>query len=218
MLVAGIDEAGRGPVVGPMVMAVACIDKKKEHGLLQLGVKDSKQLSKSRREELFPLIKSMVHSYNFKVMPAKELDELMVRRSLNEIEAMMAGELLNSLEKKPGIVFVDSPDILEANFAQRIKKYISFETVIRSEHKADVNYPIVSAASIVAKVLRDKEIGEIEKVFGKIGSGYSHDEQTIMFLKNYLQHNNSFPDIVRKSWLTSQNLLAEKFQKKILNW
>ena len=201
-----------------MVMAVACIDKKKEHSLLELGVKDSKQLSKSRREDLFPQIKSIVHSYNSKIMPAKELDGLMARRSLNEIEAMMAGELLNSLEKKPDIVFVDSPDILESNFAQRIKKYVSFETVIKSEHKADVNYPVVSAASIIAKVLRDKEIEELEKVFGKIGSGYSHDEQTIAFLKNYLQLNNSFPDIVRKKWFTSQNLLEEKFQKKILNW
>ncbi len=218
MLVAGIDEAGRGPVVGPLVMAVACIEKKDEQLLADLGVKDSKQLAKKKREELFPKIQKTVHSFNIAKVTAKELDALMERHSLNEIEAMVAGQLLNSLEKKPKIVFVDSPDILQENFGVRIKKYISFEVKINSEHKADVNYPIVSAASVLAKVVRDNEILELEKVFGKIGSGYSHDEQTITFLKKYLQMNNSFPEIVRKKWLTAQNLLEEKFQKKILNW
>ncbi len=218
MLVAGIDEAGRGPCVGPMVMAVTCIEKEKEQELVDLGLKDSKLLSKSKREELFPKIKSLVEEFAFLKMDAVRLDELMPRQSLNEIEAMMAGNLLNSLKKKPEIVFVDSPDIVEANFAKRIKKYISFDTIIKSEHKADINYPIVSAASVIAKVERDREIVELEKVFGRIGSGYSHDQLTISFLKNYLHQNNSLPDIVRKRWLTTQNIVNEKFQKKIFDW
>ncbi|MBI2598176.1 MAG: ribonuclease HII [Candidatus Diapherotrites archaeon] len=218
MLIAGIDEAGRGPCVGPLVMAVACIEKKHEQELVDLGVKDSKLLTAARREELFPKILGMLSEHCVATTTAKELDALMPRKSLNEIEAMKAAEMLNSLKKKPEIVFVDCPDVLEKNFAQRMRKYLSFDTIIRSEHKADFNYPVVGAASIVAKVLRDREILELEKSFGKIGSGYPHDEATITFLKNYLQLYNDLPDIVRKNWLTTQNILDERFQKKILQW
>jgi len=218
MLIAGIDEAGRGPCVGPLVMAVTCIEKKQEQSLLELGVRDSKLLQKKKREEFFPKIKKIVKEYSFSKISASKIDTLRIRKSLNEIEAMMAGELLNSLKKKPDLVYVDSPDILEANFALRIKKYISFDIIIKAEHKADINYPVVSAASILAKVMRDNEIEKLEKKYGKIGSGYSHDETTITFLKNYLHDNNSLPNIVRKSWVTTQNILKEKYQKKIANW
>ena len=218
MLIAGIDEAGRGPCVGPLVMAVTCIEKKNEQSLFDLGVRDSKLILKKKREDFFPKIKKLVTEYNISKITATKLDVLMIRKSLNEIEAMMAGELLNSLKKKPDLVYVDSPDTLEANFAVRIKKYISFDTIIKAEHKADINYPVVSAASIIAKVTRDKEIEKLEKTYGKIGSGYSHDERTITFLKKYLHENNSLPNIVRKSWVTTQNILKEKYQKKIVNW
>jgi len=218
MLIAGIDEAGRGPCVGPLVMAIACIEKKDEQSLFDLGVRDSKLLLKKKREDFFPKIKRIVNEYNISKISALKIDALRNRKSLNEIEAMMAGELLNSLKKKPDLVYVDSPDIIEANFAKRIKKYISFDTIIKAEHKADINYPVVSAASILAKVLRDKEIEKLEKTYGKIGSGYSHDETTITFLKNYLHDNNSLPNIVRKSWVTTQNILKEKYQKKIVYW
>jgi len=163
MLIAGIDEAGRGPCVGPLVMAVTCIEKKQEQSLLELGVRDSKLLQKKKREEFFPKIKKIVKEYSFSKISASKIDTLRIRKSLNEIEAMMAGELLNSLKKKPDLVYVDSPDILEANFALRIKKYISFDIIIKAEHKADINYPVVSAASILAKVMRDNEIEKLEK-------------------------------------------------------
>ncbi|MCR4369226.1 MAG: ribonuclease HII [archaeon] len=215
MLIAGIDEAGRGPCLGPMVLAVTLIDKENEEALIQIGVKDSKLLSKEERERQFPLIQGAVIENHCIHISPQEIDELMDKISLNEIEAMLAGKLLNSLTQKPDVVYVDSPDIVMAEFANRIKKYISFPVKIISEHKADVNYPIVSAASIIAKVERDNAIKKIASSFGEIGSGYSHDDVTINFLKKYLLEHNMLPEFARKSWATTKVLHNERFQTRL---
>lgn len=216
MLIAGIDEAGRGPCVGPLVLAVVCVEKKKEEEFRSIGVKDSKLLSPEKRNNLYGKITSIADEFLSTELSAKEIDSLRDFKSLNELEAMKAGFLLNNLKEKPAVIFVDSPDIIADNFAKRIQKYISFKTKIVAEHKADVNYPVVSAASVIAKVDRDNAISELEKIYGKIGSGYPHDEQTIRFLKNFLHQNNYLPEIVRKSWSTTQRIVEEKFQQKII--
>ncbi|MBU2100597.1 ribonuclease HII [Candidatus Micrarchaeota archaeon] len=215
MLIAGIDEAGRGPVFGPMVLAVCSIHKKDEEKLSELGVKDSKLLSPKERERQFFQIKSIVQEFNSVHVNPKEIDVLRDRKSLNEIEAMRIGLLLNSLKEKPEIVFVDSPDNKQENFSVRIKKYLSFDCIIKSEHKADLNYPIVSAASIIAKVERDFEIKKLAEKFGEIGSGYPGDEVTVKFLSSWMECNDCLPDFARSSWDTSQRALNKKFQKKL---
>ena len=201
--------------MGPMVLAIASIEKRDEDKLLEIGVKDSKLLSAKQRESQLKQLKVVLHEFSFTAVQAKEIDLLRDRKSLNEIEAMRVGELLNGLKRKPDLVYVDSPDILQENFAKRIRKYLDFSTVLRTEHKADLNYPIVSAASIIAKVNRDACINEIAKKHGKVGSGYSHDPITIKFLKDFIAKNKCLPDFARKSWLTSQNLMDEALQKKL---
>ncbi len=218
ILIAGVDEAGRGPCVGPMVIAVTCIKKNDEEKLSQIGVKDSKMLSEKERERQFAEIVQVVSEFSFVRIDATEIDELRNRKSLNEVEAMRIGELLNGLKTKPELIYVDSPDPISSNFAKRIRKYINFNPIIKAEHKADVNYPIVSAASIIAKVERDHSIKELEKEYGVIGSGYPHDELTITFLKKYLHQYNQLPVIARKSWITTQRILDGKLQKRLTNW
>jgi ribonuclease HII len=215
MIIAGIDEAGRGPCIGPLVMAIACIQKKNEEKLNEIGVKDSKLLASKERQRQFGLIKKTVSEFGITKLSSQEIDELRDRKSLNELEAMRAAALLNNLKTKPDIVYVDSPDTIMAAFGERIRKYLSFDTIIKSEHKADLNYPIVSAASIIAKVERDNEIKSYAKEFGELGTGYSSDERTIVFLKKYVEEFNELPQIARKSWCTSQKILDEKFQKKL---
>ena len=196
-------------------MAIAVVKKEDEEKLVELGVKDSKMLSVKERERQFPKIKEMLVESHTSHITAEEIDALMKRKSLNEIEAMHAGKLINSLKSRPDVIYIDSPDVVMAEFGKRIEKYVSFPVKIVSEHKADVNYPVVSAASVLAKVERDAEIKKISEEFGEVGSGYPHDEQTIRFLKNYLLHHSELPKIVRHSWQTISSLKNEKFQKKL---
>lgn len=215
MLVAGIDEAGRGPCLGPMVLAIALAHKGDEGRLLEIGVRDSKVLAPIERTRQYKLLRKALLEFGTASIPAEEIDSLRDRKSLNEIEAMRIGQLLNSLKQKPDVVYVDCPDIIERAFAKRIKNYISFDPIIYSEHKADVNYPIVSAASIIAKVERDSAIEELSQKYGFMGTGYPHDEDTISFIRSWIDKNNCLPNFVRKSWLTNQRLLDEKFQAKL---
>ncbi len=215
MLIAGIDEAGRGPCIGPLVMAVAVVGKEDEEKLIELGVKDSKMLSAKERERQFPEIKKILKEFRTSHIGAGEIDRLMARKSLNEIEAMHAAQLLNALSERPDVVYVDSPDVIMSEFAKRIGKYVSYPLKIISEHKADVNYPVVSAASVLAKVERDAEIKKISAEYGDVGSGYPHDDATIGFLKKYLQLHNELPAFVRHSWQTISFLKQEKFQKRL---
>ena len=160
-LVAGCDEAGRGCVLGPLVLAVCVIDKNKEKMFKDAGVKDSKLLSSKQREELFELIKKEAEEYKIVVVPAEELNILMDRFSLNEIEAQKAAFAISKLKSTPLYLVFDSPDTTTTKFTKRIKDNLKaikheYNYNIISEHKADLNHPSVSCASILAKVTRDE--------------------------------------------------------------
>ncbi len=216
MLVAGIDEAGRGPVIGPMIMAITVIEKQEEEKLKKLGVTDSKLLTEKKRTELLPKIKKIVSEHKLIKINANEIDEFLVRKSLNELEAIKAAQLINSLETTPDLVLIDSPDVIESNFEKRIQKYLNKKTKIISQHKADLNYLIVGAASIIAKTKRDEELKKLSEKFAHdLGTGYPHDEKTIKFIQNYLNKNNTLPNCVRKTWETSKRIINEKYQQKL---
>lgn len=217
-LIAGVDEAGRGCVLGPLVLAVCVIDKDKEKMFKDAGVKDSKLLSPKQREDLFGLIKKEAEDYKIVAIPAEELNVLMDRFSLNEIEAQKASFALSKLKSKPEIVVFDSPDTTTAKFTKRIKdnlKSISceYDYKIISEHKADLNHVSVSCASILAKVTRDEML---EKLVGCDISGYSSDPRTIDYLKDYFHKHKSFPEYTRMKWKTVDNIVKDAFQRKLL--
>lgn len=215
MNIAGIDEAGRGPALGPMVMATVVIEKKDEDELKKLKVTDSKLIKKETREKLFEEIKNIAKEYKLVKIFPKELDLLMERKSLNEIEAMKIGKMLNELKEKIEIVYVDSPDLIEKNFEKRIRQYININPIIKSEHKADFKYKVVGAASILAKVERDREIEILQEKYGNIGSGYSHDMTTRNYIQNYVKENRKLPEFARKRWATNIKFLEEIKQQKL---
>jgi len=218
MLICGVDEAGRGPVIGPMVIAAAAIEKAEEEDLAKMGAKDSKVLSRGQRDGLRKKISDACTETAFIEISAEELDELMARHSLNEIEAMKIGELLNGLKKKPELVIVDSPDTIAENFAKRLKKYVSFKTIIRAEHKADAKNPIVSAASILAKTRRDEAMDEISAKCGTdLGTGYPHDSKAIAFVEKSASEK-TLSKFIRKKWATTQNIIDKKNQKKLFDY
>jgi len=207
----------KGPVIGPMVIAGVLVSEKNEKKLKKIGVRDSKMLTAKKREELAPMIKRLAEEIHVIEVPAKEIDEKRKIMSLNELEAMHMAELIEKF-RKPGLIIIDVPDPVGKKFIYRIKKYTKIECRVIGEHKADVNYPPVSAASIIAKVERDKKIREIErKNKVRIGIGYPSDPITIKFLEECVK-KKEFPDFVRKSWITAKRIMDKKHQKTLLEW
>jgi ribonuclease HII len=216
MLILGIDEAGRGPVIGPMVIGGVLLDEKDGPKLKKMGAKDSKMLTPEKRQSLQKVIMKMAVEVHFIAIPATEIDEKRKRISLNELEAMKMAELIEKFENKPDRIVIDLPDPDGDKFIKRIKKYIELKTETIAEHKADINHIEVSAASIIAKVERDRQIAELEKRYGiTLRTGYSHDPFTIEFLEKL---DGEYPDFVRKSWETFKRIANKKLQKKLSDW
>ncbi|MEM5804447.1 MAG: ribonuclease HII [Candidatus Aenigmatarchaeota archaeon] len=212
-VIIGIDEAGRGSVVGPLVVAGAWIDEKDLPKLKALGVKDSKLLAPKRREELYAELKKVLKGFITIKIAAQEIDRLREQKNLNIIEAEAMARIIKQAGADRAIV--DSPQVTTEKFASTLLNMAKNHTQIRAENKADVKYPIVSAASIIAKVERDAEIEEIKKrVKFDFGVGYPHDERTIAFVKSAMNHPE-FSKFIRHSWVTVEVLKGKKKQKKL---
>jgi ribonuclease HII len=215
--VCGVDDAGRGPVIGPLVVAGIRIEEEKLDQLRSLGVKDSKKLSPEARLKLSIEIPEIVDEYHIVELEAAHLDRVVNHspkfQRLNLLEARAMAEVIEKL--KPHLVYVDASDTRPERFKNNILENLSFKPKVISEHHADEKYPSVSAASILAKVRRDSRIEELKKEYGDIGSGYAHDPITVRFLSEYYQMNQDFPPIVRRSWKTLRNIVRELSQSKL---
>jgi ribonuclease HII len=211
MLVAGVDDAGRGSVIGPLVIAGILIDEKEVPKLVRLGVKDSKLLSPSRRESLAIEIKRLAQKHAIIKLSPAEIDKVVEKgrklHRLNRLEAQAMAKVIELL--KPNVAYVDASDVLEERFKQHILEYLSFKVEIISEHKADRKYPVVSAASIIAKVERDKAIAELKAKYGDFGCGYPTDPKTLEFLRRCLEDFKEYPEFVRKSWKPAKKVKLE---------
>jgi len=215
--VCGVDDAGRGPVIGPLVVAGIRIEEEKLDQLRSLGVKDSKKLSPEARLKLSIEIPEIVDEYHIVELEAAHLDRVVNHspkfQRLNLLEARAMAEVIEKL--KPHLVYVDASDTRPERFKNNILENLSFKPRVVSEHHADEKYPSVSAASILAKVRRDSRIEELRKEYGNIGSGYAHDPITVRFLSEYYLMNQDFPPIVRRSWKTLRNIVREISQSKL---
>ncbi|HUR68934.1 MAG TPA: ribonuclease HII [Candidatus Thermoplasmatota archaeon] len=200
---AGVDEAGRGPVLGPLVVAAVLVEN--ERKLKRLGVKDSKLLSAKRREELEPEIRKLATQVEVRVIPPEELNARMPGQNLNEIEVEAFAELLERLA--PTVAYVDACDVVAERFGRNVAARVTHVCAIHAEHEADARHPIVAAASIVAKVERDRRIAELQNAHGELGSGYSHDVVTQRWLADYVKANRRLPPFARREWETSRRLM-----------
>jgi len=220
MQIAGVDDAGRGSIIGPLAIAGVLLDEKDLPQLTGLGVKDSKCLSPRRREELAPEIKKLALKYYVAMLSPDEIDKVVETgkklHKLNRLEAQTMAKVIEVL--KPDVAYVDASDVLADRFKQHIAENLTFKVQIISEHKADVNYPIVSAASIIAKVERDKAVSALREKHGNMGCGYPTDLNTIKFLEFWITNFGSYPDFVRKSWKPAKRLKtkAELEQTKLI--
>jgi ribonuclease HII len=212
MLVAGIDEAGRGPCFGPMSLAITVFEKKQEPELKKIGVKDSKDLSAKKRDLLFDEINNCAVEKHIINVDALEINDLMAKENLNEIEAIKVADLINLLENKIDVVYIDSPDATKGKYEGRIRQYLDEEHKdinIVAENKADSKYVACGAASILAKVSRDRELEKIKEKFGDIGSGYPADPKTKKYLLEYVKREKKLPPFSRIFWSTCTKALEE---------
>jgi len=207
-MIYGIDEAGRGCVIGPLVMCRAGIDPKKEKELLKLGVKDSKKLSAKQREALEGPVRELcdIRTHH---LSAEDITKGMDSLNLNDIEAQTIGLLLSDAPLDSQ-VFIDSPDNIPIKFSERIKRFLSPAPYLVCENKAEDRYPIVAAASIIAKVERDREIERIKKVVGHdFNSGYTSDPITTAYLASHSQEEVVRP-FIRWKWATMEKLRQKR--------
>ena len=212
----GIDDAGRGPVIGPMILAGILIEEKEESMIKEWGAKDSKMLTPKKRGEIRDKIKKRFKSH-IEISTPKEIDE---SSNLNYLEAIKTAKIINKLtedlnEKVNAII--DCPSVNIASWSNDVQKLIEKPEIVNlsCEHKADEVHPVVSAASILAKEKREDEIYRLKKEIGKdFGSGYPADPKTKEFIKDNFQ-DEKYKHIIRFSWNTVKRLVKEKGQKSL---
>jgi len=216
-LICGVDEAGRGPILGPLVMAAILIDEEGEKKLRWMGVKDSKLLSPPVREELFERIREIVLDFRIEVIEPDAIDLSLNEENfnLNWLEAETSARMVSELN--PDKIIIDCPSVnipaYKDYFSNRLSSGVKQKAELVVEHKADVNHIVVGGASIVAKVIRDKYIENIKNEIGiDFGSGYMSDPKTKDFLEKYY---DKYAHLFRKTWQPYKDMEMAKDQKKL---
>jgi len=212
----GIDEAGRGCVLGPMIFGACLVREEDEAHLRAIGTRDSKRLSAKRRESLRRELEGLVVEWRTIAIGAEAIDS----ESLNELGKRAIVELV--VELRPDVVVVDAPvpprgiPAYAQDLHQRLVAHGAGHVKIVAENKADDNHPCCSAASIFAKTTRDLEISALSAQSGRnLGSGYPSDPRTRAFLEQTWQENQSFPPWVRTKWETVQRIVANSAQGRL---
>ncbi len=215
----GVDEAGRGPVLGPLVVtALAVPVKGGEDHLREMGVRDSKKLQAARRDRLAGIL---VGRYVYQVIevPAEDIDALRATSSLNVIEARVFASavlgVIAQLDEGAAVTaYLDAADSSETTFERHFRGSLAgspgADAVVGvvSRHEADDTFPVVSAASVVAKARREEAVARISEELGEdFGSGYPSDPATIGFLEKWIMEKGVLPPHTRASWKTAQRLL-----------
>jgi len=207
MRLLGADEAGKGPVVGSMFVAGLVIEESKLFDLASIGVRDSKMVPPHKRDIMAAKIERVADDIYVLEVKAEVIDELRQQITMNDIMVRCYSQVVGKLSADRAIL--DAADVKAERFAERVKKMSGTEMVIIAEHKADKNHSVVAAASILAKVNRDRSIRELERALGwEIGSGYPSDPKTVKFLETWLKEHGECPSFVRQSWKTAERIKA----------
>ncbi|MEM2740272.1 MAG: ribonuclease HII, partial [Candidatus Bathyarchaeia archaeon] len=191
------------------------VDEDSVRKFVEIGVKDSKLLSKKQRVKLRDRILRIVSSYRTIEVPPSEIDSAVRIHRFNDLEARYFSEVIDQL--KPDIAYVDSPLRSHKKFSAMVTSHCRWRCDIVALCHADRDIPVVSAASIVAKIRRDDIIDSYKNIYGEIGSGYPSDKRTIRFLYNSLEEAEA-GGIVRRSWRTYSSIIRMKRQVDIYRY
>jgi len=209
-VICGVDEAGKGSVLGPMV--IAGVSVRSAEAFSDLGVNDSKMLTPARREQIYPLLRKRCRVATV-VISAHEIDTIRREMTMNACIARAHAAVIQNLS--PTVAYIDACDVNPLRYADEMKRHLGLSCELVSEHHADQTYPVVSAASIIAKVMRDRAIRELAKTYGNIGSGYPSDPVTVTYLTTYIKTHGVPPPIARASWKTVSAILGKKAQSRL---
>lgn len=212
----GVDEAGKGPVLGPMVAAAVRADSAQ----LPDGIRDSKHLTVDRREALeSALRKDPAIQIGVAIITVDRIDD--PDTDMNSLTVTAQAEALSGVVDAGDAVVLDAGDVSESRFGRRVREAVNAENdsghaiELLAEHGADDTHPIVGAASIVAKVERDRRVAELATEYGEIGSGYPSDPTTRSFLAEYVAEHDELPACARASWQTAADVLAAAEQSSL---
>ncbi|QGN07384.1 ribonuclease HII [Halorhabdus sp. CBA1104] len=203
---AGVDEAGKGPVLGSMFAACVVADP----AALPEDVDDSKALSAERRETLAATIRERAEAVAVSEITVERIDD--PATDMNTLTVAAHAEALSPVASDDLETHLDAGDTNAVRFERRVADRLDTEPDLRAEHGADERYPIVGAASIVAKVERDAHVADLADEYGAVGSGYPGDETTRAFLESYVDTNGHLPDCARECWQTCQDVLVQADQ------
>lgn len=199
---AGVDEAGRGPVLGPLV--VAGVAGRPDQVPTRVG--DSKQLAPQPRRDLAERIHEGPLEVAVAEIPADELNQRMSDgESLDAIEAQAFARVLDQLSVQAAVVDLvgSDPEAFEADLLDRLREPLE----LTARARADETDPLVGAGSIVAKVRRDARIQALaDDVGADIGSGYPSDPTTRTFLETWRGTSAKPPPFARTAWSTLDDL------------
>lgn len=214
MGIVGVDEAGKGPVVGAMVVTAVRVPDSR---VLPDGLVDSKQLQPTQRETISEQLQARDDiQITTSLVAPDEIDK--PATDMNTLTVTAHGRTAAAIIEPNDVVFADAADTDPARFARRLRAELPHPVTLNAEHKADENHSITAAASIIAKVIRDSHVAALKSRYGEIGSGYPNDSKTTNFLTEYVKQHDELPPIARKSWATSQEILARHSQNKLTDY
>lgn len=202
-VVAGVDEAGRGPVLGPLVVAAV---RGSRGAFAEMGVDDSKEIPAPRREDLARRIREVAEDVAVVEVPPGDVDEAVKGEGLNALELETFARAGESVGADQVVADACGPD--EAAFADDLARRLPEGVAVEAAHGADASDPAVGAASIVAKVRRDASVEELAAELGAdVGSGYPSDPNTRAFLQDWVDEHGELPPGTRASWSTARELV-----------
>ena len=216
MLVCGVDDAGRGSMIGPLVIAGVAMGSGRIKDLRDMGVRDSKELTPAKREKLYAQITREADGWCVSRISPATIDRSVSRHRLNALEARYMARVIARL--RPGLAYVDSCDVNARRFGLAVSGMVGGRSgggggcAVRSHHKADSRFKVVAAASIVAKVTRDREVARIAKRHGgrsEVGSGYPSDRRTVGFVERWIAGRGGAPPFARQSWKPVRAMLMD---------
>ena len=217
MRVAGVDEAGRGCVIGPLVVAGAVFYEEDLPRLTEMGVKDSKRLTPKRRLVLADKIMDLALDVSYFELAPRVIDKVVFRskplRRLNYLETMAMAKVLRDLE--PDAAYVDTCDVDHRRCGEQMRSVLLFEVDVVCEPRADDVYPVTGAASILAKVRRDHVVAGLRELHGDFNSGYPSDRKTSEFIEGWFREQDECPPWMRASWATVRRHTGEFKQTRL---